>query len=185
MLLPAGEKYFEGWTAASQPRPFHRHDSRKRGHLFASAAAAAEACVPDPTGTLQLRIFHSLIRASDYRGSDVRLDAGELLRPHAFPRRSLDPGKWAWYTALAHRFNDEEHINILELRAALTALKWRTRSARRLRTRFLHMVDSQVALAVLVKGRSRSWRLNRVLRQVGAVTLAGGLLPSYAYVRSE
>ena len=142
------------------------------------------ASVSDEQGERQLKLFHSLLRASDYRGSDVRLDSGELLRPHCFPRRSLDPSKWTWYEVLAHRFKDPEHINVLELRAALSMLRWRTRSARRVRTRFVHLVDSQVALAVLVKGRSSSWRLNRVLCQVNALTLASGLLPCYAYVRS-
>ena len=142
----------------------------------------------DPRGAnkeLLSKLFHATLRASDYRGSDVRLDTGELLRPHAWPRRSIDTGRYVWYSVLAVRFKREEHINLLELKANLLQLRWRLRSRRRLATRFLHLLDSQVCLGVLTKGRSSSWRLNRVLKQCNALTLAGGLQPLYAYVRSD
>ena len=129
--------------------------------------------------------MNSLLRGADYRGSDVRLDSGELLKPGAWPRRSIDPARWEWYTLVAHRFHDEEHINLLEVRAAHLALRWRSRNAQRIGSRFFHLLDSQVALSVLVKGRSSSWRLNRALSRVNALTLAGSFLPSYAFVQSE
>ena len=45
--------------------------------------------------------------------------------------------------------------------------------------RFAHLMDSQVCLAVVTKGRSSSRRLNRVLRKVAALLVATG---SYAIV---
>ena len=46
-------------------------------------------------------------------------------------------------------------------------------------------MDSQVAIAVLAKGRSSSWKLNQVLRRVGALTVAAGFAPAYGYCMSE
>ena len=48
------------------------------------------------------------------------------------------------------------HIIVLEVRCALLGLRWRTRSAKRIFTRIFCLLDSQVALAVSVKGRSSS-----------------------------
>ena len=45
-------------------------------------------------------------------------------------------------------------------------------------------MDSQVALAVLCKGRFSSWQMNRILRRVGATTAAAGFLPSWGYFMS-
>lgn len=64
-------------------------------------------------------------------------------------------------------------------------LRWRTRKKAAMRSRFLHLLHSQVALAVLVKGRSSSWRLNRVLCSVNALTLAALFFPCWAYVRID
>ena len=129
--------------------------------------------------------LNALFRSADYRGSDVRLDTGELFRPGSWPRRSIDPAKWSWYPLVAHPFRDPEHINLLEVRAAHLCVKWRTRSALRIGSRFFHLIDSQVALAVLCKGRSSSWQLNRVLSKTNALILGAGLFPSWAFVMSE
>ena len=65
------------------------------------------------------------MRNVDYRGSDVRLDTGELFRPHLWPRRSFDSNRYIWYTLLASRYRRDEHIHILELKANLLHLRWR------------------------------------------------------------
>ena len=106
------------------------------------------------------------------------------MKPNAWPRRSIDPAKWTWYSLLAAPFVDDEHINLLEVRAAHLMLRWRTRTPARIGTRFFHLLDSQVALAVLCKGRSSSWKMNRVLRRVGALTVAAGFLPAWGYTMS-
>ena len=186
MGLRPGEIFVPGIDASlRRPRDFHRHDCQRRGHVYPSVADATAAVDASSTPELEAALFHSIIRAADYRGSDVRLDSGELLRPHAWPRRSIDPARWAWYTVLSAPFTREEHINALELKAAFLTLRWRTRSSKRVFTRFLHLIDSQVALSVLVKGRSSSWRLNRILSRINALTLAANLVPSYAYIMSE
>ena len=96
------------------------------------------------------------------------------MKPNQLPRRSIDPAKWVWYPLLSHPYTDEERINLLEVRAAHLTLRWRSRTPARVGSRFFHLLDSQVALAVLCKGRSSSWRMNRILRRVGALTVAAG-----------
>ena len=63
-------------------------------------------------------LFHRLIRASDYRGSDARFDSGQLCGPAAWRRRSIDVGRWVWYEIVAHEYVRPEHMNALEIRSA-------------------------------------------------------------------
>ena len=184
--LAPGEVYQAGvdcsLTTAKRP---HRFDGRRRDKVARSADEASQLIDPRSNNELVTRLFYATLRASDYRGSDVRLDTGELLRPHSWPRRSLDSARYVWYSVMAAKFEREEHINVLELKAYLLHLRWRTRTSKRLGSRFLHLLDSQVCLGVLAKGRSSSWRLNRVLNRTNALTLACRLYPLNAYVMSE
>ena len=186
MGLRPGEVFYDGLDCClGAALVAARHDTQPRGVVAPSAAAANAAVSANSTVELEKKLFHSLVRSADYRGSDVRLDSGELYRPASWPRRSIDPAKWVWYNLVAHEIKRSGHISILEVKSALLALRWRTRSAKRIFTRFFHLLDSQVALAVLVKGRSSSEALNRVVKRASALTLAASLMPAYGYVRSD
>jgi len=74
------------------------------------------------------------------------------------------------------------HINALELRAVLAAVKWRARTPGNLNARFLHLSDSQVCLGVLVKGRSSSGQLFAILQRLNHLVLAANFVPAYGYV---
>lgn len=177
--LHPGECYVEGLRCdLARPASFHRLDGQRRGYCHPSFKAASAARSPDGTAGLECLTLNALLRSADYRGSDVRLDTGEMMRPSQWPRRSIDPAKWVWYPVMAHPYHDSEHINLLEVRAAHLTLRWRCRSPARIGSRFFHLLDSQVALAVLCKGRSSSYKMNRVLRRVGALTVAAGMLPA-------
>jgi hypothetical protein len=76
------------------------------------------------------------------------------------------------------------HINVQELRAVLAAIKWRTRLPSEIGLRCVHVVDSQVSLLSLAKGRSSSSRLCYVLRRINALQLAAGLQVLWAYVHT-
>ena len=186
MGLRPGELYTPGLRCdLDRPASFHRLDGQRRGYLHPSQSAARAAVSEESEPALELQTLNALLRSSDYRGSDIRMDAGELLRPGQWPRRSIDPAKWSWFAVLAHPYHDKEHINILEVRSALLTLRWRSRTAGRIRSRFFHLMDSQVAIAALAKGRSSSWKLNQVLRRVAALTVAAGFAPSFGYFMSE
>ena len=68
-----------------------------------------------------------------------------------------------------------EHINLAEARAVVLYVKWILRSQRRFNRRLLVLVDSRVVLGAVTKGRSSSVPLNRILRQLAALSFAGGL----------
>ena len=127
-------------------------------------------------------MFRRFLRSADYRGSDVRLDTGQLCRPGRWPRESISPVKWIWYDVLAIPYRMADHINKLELTMVVSTLKWRLRRPSALKTRFLHLVDSQVCLGVLTKGRSSSRKLLVTLRRANALTLLGQVYPLYGYI---
>ena len=126
------------------------------------------------------------MRRVDARGSDVRLDLGVLFRPSPWPRMSINPQRWTWRVKVsrpwAHR---GAHINVLELRGALIALQWRARSVRFRNKRYLHLLDSQVALAVLTKGRSSATVLNKLLIKHAALLIATNCYSIFGYIATE
>ena len=65
--------------------------------------------------------------------------------------------------------------DILELKAALNVLRHKMRQRDAWRRRHLLMVDSQVALGAISKGRSSQPGVNDVCRKLGALQLAYGI----------
>lgn len=133
-------------------------------------------------------LIFRLSRGSSYKGNDIRILPGGLLDTTSFPRRAFPSKWWRWRTVISFRFRHafgKEHINVLELRAALSAFKWRARKSKNLGTRFLHLLDSQVNLGAIGKGRSNSRGLASVLEQVSAVLLAADFHPFGAYIRTD
>ena len=126
----------------------------------------------------------SLLRRSDSRGSDIRLDTGVPFVARAWPRVTVDPQRWRWQTCRAWEFKKPQHINELELQALVGLMKWRGRRLDSFGKRFLVLVDSQVVLAVVCKGRSSARRLARILLRFNALVLATHCRPLFAFVRS-
>ena len=134
--------------------------------------------------TPEVRLVEHFVRRVDARGSDVRLDIGQVFRAKPQARVGVDSTRWKWKHVLAKKVKPKLHINVLELAAVSLTVRWRMRSRPR-SGRFLHLCDSQVCLAVLTKGRTASGRLRGGLRRIGARLVAGGLVPTYAFVGSE
>ena len=85
---------------------------------------------------------------------------------------------------LFHRkeVRSKRHINLLELEAIMEVEeRLATRTADK---RYLLGADSQVALAAILKGRSSSPRLNKILQKSLACLLGSGLYGSYGYIPS-
>ena len=99
-------------------------------------------------------------------------------------QKSNRPSKMDLVQHIGSPLHDEEHINLLEVRASHLMMRWRSRTPARIKSRCVHLVDSPVALAFLCKGRSSSWKMNSLLRRIGALTVAGGFLPSWGYTMS-
>jgi len=80
-----------------------------------------------------------------------------------------------WRTIISTPWTGPEHINVLELRAALLAVHWVLSYPSAIGRRVYLLLDSTVAFFSLWKGRSSSPALLLVLRKISALLLANGL----------
>ena len=88
-----------------------------------------------------------------------------------YSRVELSP----WRTLVSKAWHTDEHINVLELRAALLAVHWVLTYPSSLTSRVYLLLDSTVAFFTLWKGRSSSPRLLLVLRKISALLLSSSL----------
>jgi hypothetical protein len=97
-----------------------------------------------------------------------------LPRPPSLPA-PLDAGN-IWQTLVSVPWRRAgDHINVLELRAVHTAVRWVISSPASISTRLLLLSDSTVCVFSLLKGRSSSPQLLPRLRTISALLLAAGL----------
>ena len=125
-----------------------------------------------------------LFRRASHRGTEVRLGVRLSGPPSIWPLSPIPAALFVWKVVLAFPL-DEAHINVQEMRAVLSSFRWRLRRKEELGMRCLHLVDSQVSMLALAKGRSSSSCLTYVLRRINALVLAGGLQPAFGYVRTD
>ena len=81
------------------------------------------------------------------------------------------------------RTRRRQHINLSEVQASLDAEKLLGRLQPN--SYYIHLQDSQVSLACLVKGRSSSANINRLLRRSVPDYLASNVRPYFGYVRTK
>ena len=101
--------------------------------------------------------------------------------------RSSIPSKlWRWRVIAGWQWTGSpEHINVLELRAVLTSIKWRAEQCKQLDLRCTHLVDSLVCLHALTRGRSSSRKMRRTLMRINSFLLVTGLQPLWGYVSTH
>ena len=132
-----------------------------------------------------LWLVEAHLRSSSSRGSEVRADFSLPMMPRPLHKTTIDTRRWHWRHVLASRVKKpRHHINRLELEGVDLAVRWRLRAKSRTR-RCLHLVDSQVALSILTRGRTSSARLTPAVRRICSRLLASGLSITFAYVRSS
>ena len=90
-----------------------------------------------------------------------------------------------WVPIVSSRWCREEHINVLELRALHTAVRWVLSHAHSIGSRVSVLSDSTVVIGVVRKGRSSSRALLRRMRCMSAWVLGGGLQLDVQWVASE
>ena len=90
----------------------------------------------------------------------------------------------AWRTLVSKPWSAPEHINALELRAALLAVHWVLSFPSSLCSRVFLLLDSTVSFFSLWKGRSSSPALLLILRKVSSLLLAGGVTLQPGWVSS-
>ena len=146
-------------------------NSRKRSHL--------KGC--------ELKLVSKLLTLVSIKGEDILLQSSsEELTKYQRLRASLPAKLWQWKTVASWRWSEApEHINSLEMRAALTALRWRLERRKRVHCKFVHMVDSLVVLHSLSRGRSSSKKLRRTVLRINALLLATRSQAVWAYVHTK
>jgi hypothetical protein len=134
-----------------------------------------------------LKLVHKLLTLVSVKGEDIALQAAsdDLVKYHRL-RASVPAKLWRWYTAASWKWTGEkEHINVLEMRAVLTALRWRLERHKKVHVKFVHLVDSLVAMHSLSRGRSSSRKLRRTILKINALLLATKSQSVWAYVHTK
>lgn len=134
------------------------------------------------------KLAQLIVQNCSFKGTDVKLTPDSMYSPSVWPRKPIKSSLWKWKVVGSWKFNHAfgpEHINVLEMRAFLSTLKWRTRSVSGLRCRFLHIMDSQVCLGILAKGRTSSNKMSSVSSQVAALLLASQSLAFTGWVQTD
>ena len=90
-----------------------------------------------------------------------------------------------WKTAIKHKWENQEHINILEGRAVLLMLRWISRTQKHWAKSLHWLIDSQVWFYILKKGRTSAWKLRAIARRISAITMALDLRIFYWWIASE
>lgn len=130
------------------------------------------------------RVCRWLMSQGSSRGSDVRVTTGAATTPNLPKRQPIMSELWIWRKCVSWKWKSKAHINELELMAAYNEMRRRSRSSVNHRSCYVHLLDNEVSISVLSKGRSSSRRLNRVLRRANSLIWATGMKPCFCFVRS-
>ena len=132
---------------------------------------AVQVLVPEELLVRKLLNFVSI------KGEDllIQADSENQVKFHRLPA-SVPSRLWNWKTICGWPWKTKGfHINVLEVHAVYTCLRWRISRKRQMHCRFLHLTDSLVALHALSRGRSSSRKLRSVLSNCGRRVASVGL----------
>eukprot|EP00438_Fugacium_kawagutii_P024506 Skav231357 [mRNA] locus=scaffold1586:219038:222619:+ [translate_table: standard] len=135
----------------------------------------------------ELLLVRKLVSLGGIKGDDLLLQASseDVIRYHRL-KASVPARLWKWRTVAGWQWQSrDEHINVLEMRAALRALRWRIEKQEVLQSKFVHLLDSLVCLHSLSRGRSSSRKLKRTLLRMNALILATDTHVVWAYVHTK
>lgn len=121
------------------------------------------------------------------KGEDIMLVGASQDQVKFHRLRASVPGRlWRWKVVTGWKWRgNKEHINVLEMRAILTAIRWRVEKKRNRRLRFIHLTDSLVCLHSLSRGRSSSRKLRRTICRINALLLVSGCQPFWGYIHTD
>lgn len=135
----------------------------------------------------EVSLVHKLLTLVSMKGEDILIQASsdDLIKYHRL-RASLPARLWKGRTVASWQWTGaKEHINVLETRAVLTALRWRLERHKQVHLKFVHLVDSLVALHSLCRGRSSSRKLKRTILRINALLLATRSHCVWSYVHTK
>ena len=122
--------------------------------------------------------FRDRDSSADPSGSDLGIRQPSR-SSSSVPDRRMRPGilrrlpaHRKWKTIISTPWHHDEHINALELRAALLAMRWLSRRRSSHNCRIIILIDSAVSFFSLRKGRTSSNDICYPLRKIAALSLA-------------
>ena len=143
-----------------------------------------ELVVPPADGVHLVRKLAGLV---SIKGEDIMLHSStEQQVKYQRLRASLRSKLWRWKTIAGWTWRGSlEHINVLEMRAIYTTVRWWVSQAHASSCRFVHLTDSLVCLHALSRGRSSSRKIRRTLAKLNSYLLVCNLHPLWAFVRTN
>ena len=133
------------------------------------------------------KLVRKLLGLISMKGEDLLLQASTetLVRFHRL-RASIPSKLWRWKEVAGWAWRTHtDHINVLELRAILTSVRWWVVRRGVTSKRFMHLTDSLVCLHCLSRGRTSSKKLRRTLIRINALLLATCLHPVWGYIHTS
>eukprot|EP00438_Fugacium_kawagutii_P026600 Skav213726 [mRNA] locus=scaffold2563:64713:68294:+ [translate_table: standard] len=142
---------------------------------------------PEPQSSDALQLARKLGNLVSLKGEDLMLQASHSQQVKFQRLRASVPAKlWRWKIVSGWQWRSrDEHINALELRAILTAMKWRFEHQRHFNRRIIHLTDSLVCLHCLTRGRSSSRKLRRTMSRINALLLVSNTQVLWGYVSTD
>ena len=151
--------------------------------MLSQLGNVSETAVGTDGSSPGLRLIRAYLSYQDAKGGKLAQESGPSRLRTKPSCQSVDARQWNWKIVLSCAWEVEgDHINSLECRALLLALRWRSRAMTRLGKHFLHLVDSKVALGAFTKHRSNSRAFNYLVTRSAALQLASGMTPILAHV---
>eukprot|EP00438_Fugacium_kawagutii_P026465 Skav202776 [mRNA] locus=scaffold326:329563:334590:- [translate_table: standard] len=116
--------------------------------------------------------FAAMLRHGHYRGTDIRYAVEHNAQRELAPYPAY---RWLWRETMSYKRKQDAHINELETQALVAHIRRLLKEPCVFKVKLMVIVDSQVLFYAVGKGRSPSLRLNRLLRRLAALALAGDL----------
>ena len=133
----------------------------------------------------ELTLVKKLLNMVSIKGEDILVSSTteDTLRYHRL-RASIPSNLWVWRTVCGWTWRgSKEHINNLEMRAILCALKWRIIKMKGNKQRMVHLTDSLVCLHTLTRGRTSS-RKRRTVARINSLLLLSQNSAVWTYVHT-
>ena len=136
--------------------------------------------------SLEKPLLLKLLGLVSMKGEDLMVTAASEPQVKFHRLRSSVPAKlWRWREVAGWQWRHSgDHINVLELQAILTTLRWLAVRRKVHRRRFMHLTDSLVCLRSLSRGRTSSRKLRHVLKRISSLILAADLHPVWGYIHT-
>ena len=163
-------------------------DACETGKASVFAQVAPVLAKEFPRHALQKGLWTKLLRPlPEFLRASGRLDPEEELPDGTFSSHPIweEAATTLEFSTLVakQKVGRRRHINVLELEAAVEAE--RAVGEAHPGSRVMQLLDSQVALGALLKGRAASEGLNKVLRRSIASHVSLRVTPSYGYINTK